>query len=146
MGSAEDAQIIRQALAIVAARARHSRAPIACLICGLEVVPGNSLRKYCSRRCVKRAYRARLRAVRARGHRPLAGMTRDERLILEMLAHGAQPWQVAVALRLSTGTTNRRICRLVVSLGARTRCHMVALAVAGGLVTLDDLAPPGRRT
>lgn len=141
-----DREIQRQAAKIAGAYRSSRTYSATCLLCGVEIATRSPRRRYCSAACSQRAYRRRQRALRGRPARSLSAMTRDERLILEMLSHGAQPWQVAVSLRLSTGTTNRRICRLVVSLGARTRCHMVALAVAGGLVTLDDLAPPGRRT
>ena len=67
-------------------------------------------------------------------------LTERERQVLELLAEGLTPAQVADELVISTSTVGTHIEHLYSKLGARTRAHAVGLAYRHGLLEISSSA------
>jgi DNA-binding NarL/FixJ family response regulator len=67
-------------------------------------------------------------------------LTKRERQVLELLAEGLTPAQVADELVISTSTVGTHIEHLYSKLGARTRAHAVGLAYRRGLLEVTSSA------
>ena len=75
------------------------------------------------------AYKARAAATRPPSARELE--------VVRLLATGATDPQIAELLELSPATVQTHVRNAKSKLGARTRAHAVALAVGGGMISLD---------
>lgn len=62
--------------------------------------------------------------------------------ILRRLAAGAYDPEIARALEMSDRTYRRHVTSAQRKLGARTRAHAVALAIAAGVIELRLVRPP----
>jgi DNA-binding CsgD family transcriptional regulator len=63
---------------------------------------------------------------------PQPALTRREREVFQLLAHGYNAPQIAERLYLSPATVRTHVQNAVASLGARTRVHAIARAIARG--------------
>jgi DNA-binding NarL/FixJ family response regulator len=80
--------------------------------------------------------RARNLIERRRPPQDRLGLTERERQVLELLADGLSPTQVAEQLVISRSTVGTHVEHIYAKLGARTRAHAVGLAYRGGLLGL----------
>jgi DNA-binding NarL/FixJ family response regulator len=72
----------------------------------------------------------------------MATLTRREREVLILLAHGLGTEEIARHLVIGRTTTKTHIGRILIKLGLRDRAQAVAVAYKAGLVRATD-APPG---
>ena len=72
--------------------------------------------------------------------RGAAQLSRREREVMALIAHGAQSADMAVSLFLSPETVKTHVHHAMVKLGAHTRAHAVAIAMVTGQVSwsMDD--------
>jgi two-component system response regulator DesR len=80
---------------------------------------------------------------RARARRALVQqaqrLSRRERSVLEQLATGNTTEEAAGELHLSPHTVRTHLKSAVRKLGARTRVHAVAIALAGGVIDVERI-------
>ncbi|MFD3998710.1 response regulator transcription factor [Streptomyces sp. NPDC058548] len=87
-------------------------------------------------------FRLRKEGVRTLFPGPL---TANQAQILQLAANGMGNAQIAGATFRTVHTIKTQLRRIYVRLGAHDRAHAVAIALARGLISLDDVhIPPGR--
>jgi len=69
-------------------------------------------------------------------------ITATERAILTGLANGLQSKELAAAVGLKVPTIEMYVRRLYERFSARSRAHLVAIAMARGQIVSDDIASP----
>lgn len=69
-------------------------------------------------------------------------LTRHELMILRGLANGLQSKEIALLLERSTPTVEMYVRRLFRKMNARSRAHLVALAIRENLLDKSDLPIP----
>jgi DNA-binding NarL/FixJ family response regulator len=72
----------------------------------------------------------------------LAGLTRREREVLELMAHGLTNHDIAEHLVMSEATVRTHVGRTLVKLGVHDRAQAVAAAYQSGLVRAGQQPPP----
>jgi DNA-binding NarL/FixJ family response regulator len=77
-------------------------------------------------------------AVAARG---METVTRREREVMALVAHGLSNQEIAVSMVLSPATVKTHVSRAMTKLGARDRAQFVVFAYQAGLVCPRDHAP-----
>ena len=77
-------------------------------------------------------------AVAARG---METVTRREREVMALVAHGLSNQEIAVSMVLSPATIKTHVSRAMTKLGARDRAQLVVFAYQAGLVCPRDHAP-----
>lgn len=75
------------------------------------------------------------------GRAKSATLRRREREILGLIARGQAVAEVSTRLAISDATVRSHLRNAMNHLGARTRAHAVALALATGQISMDDAAP-----
>lgn len=83
------------------------------------------------------------RAARATGPAPGVELSARERQILAMASRGLSNADVAAALELSIETVKSHMRRVLGKLGARNRCHAVALGYELGLLVPGKMLAAG---
>jgi DNA-binding NarL/FixJ family response regulator len=77
-------------------------------------------------------------AVAATG---MEALTRREREVVALVAHGLSNDEIAAAMVLSPATAKTHVSRAMIKLGARDRAQLVVFAYQAGLVSPRDHAP-----
>jgi DNA-binding CsgD family transcriptional regulator len=74
----------------------------------------------------------------AGGAEPEHQLTRREREVVTLLAQGLNGQEIAETLFLSPQTVRTHIRNAMERVGARTRGHLIAVALAGDEITLES--------
>ena len=73
--------------------------------------------------------------------RGAAQLSKRERQVMALIAHGGQSADMAASLILSPETVKTHVHHAMIKLGARTRAHAVAIAIVSGQINWSTGAP-----
>jgi DNA-binding response OmpR family regulator len=85
-----------------------------------------------------------LERTRERDLKPSFDLSEREIEVLQLIAEGCPPGEVARRLYIAPKTVSSHIQRIFTKLGVHTRAQAVALAYAGGLIRVDATSVSGR--
>lgn len=124
----------------------HDRTDVADRVAGLLVGADDYVVKPVAIEELVARVRRHLERARAADASADAGLTDREREVLEALARGLAPGQIAVEFEISPKTVATHVERIYAKLGVHTRTQAVVTAVRLGIIELETRVPAGAPT